>query len=52
MRVKERMRKDRPSGIGLGAGTRWDSESEKEWSPIKPTDLPLDKFLKSKHNIR
>lgn len=50
MRYRERMRKDRPSDIGIGGGTRWDSESEKEWSPIKPSDLPLDKFLKSKYN--
>lgn len=50
MRYKERMRKDRPSGLELGAGTRWDSESEKEYNPIKPSDLPLDKFLKSKYN--
>jgi hypothetical protein len=50
MRYSERMKKDRPSSIGLGAGTRWDGDSEKEWSPIKPTDMPLDKFLKSKYN--
>lgn len=48
MRVKERMRKDRPSNLGIGAGTRWDWESEKEWSPIKPSDLPLEKYLKTK----
>jgi hypothetical protein len=52
MRVRERMKNDRPSNIGLGAGTRWDSESEKDWSPIKPSDMPLDKFLKSKYNNR
>jgi hypothetical protein len=52
MRVRERMKNDRPSNIGLGAGTRWDGDSEKEWSPIKPTDMPLDKFLKSKYNTR
>jgi len=50
MRYSERMKKDRPSSIGLGAGTRWDCDNEKEWSPIKPTDMPLDKFLKSKYN--
>jgi hypothetical protein len=52
MRYSERMKKDRPSSIGLGAGTRWDGDSEKEWSPIKPSDMPLDKFLKSKYNTR
>jgi len=49
MKSKEHMRKYKPSGLSIGAGTRWDSDSEKEWSPIKPTDLPLDKFLKSKY---
>jgi hypothetical protein len=48
MRVKERMKKDRQSALGIGAGTRWDWESEKEWSPIKPSDLPLEKYLKTK----
>jgi hypothetical protein len=54
MRHKERMRKDKQSGLGLGAGTRWDSESDRQvskpYSPIKADDLPLDKFLKSKYN--
>jgi len=49
---KDFMRKNKQSPIGIGGGTRWDSESEKEWSPIKPTDMPLDKFLKSKYNNR
>jgi hypothetical protein len=50
MKFNERMRKNKPSGLGLGAGGRWDVNSEKGWSPIKPDDLPLDKFLKSKYN--
>jgi len=45
-------RKNRQSSIGIGAGTRWDKDREKEWSPIKADDLPLDKFLKSKYNKR
>jgi hypothetical protein len=48
MRFKERMKKDKPSSMGLGLGIRWDSDSEKEWSPIKPSDTPLEKYLKSK----
>ena len=47
MKSKDRMRKNRPSGLGIGAGTRWDKDSEKEYNPIKADDLPLDKFLKS-----
>jgi hypothetical protein len=43
-------RNNKQSSIGIGAGTRWDKDSEKEWSPIKADDLPLDKFLKSKYN--
>lgn len=50
MKFRSYMKKHNPSGIGLGAGTRWDKDSEKEWSPIKADDLPLDKFLKSKYN--
>jgi hypothetical protein len=55
MRHRERMRQDRPSSVGLGGATRWDSESDREvkkggWSPIKPDDLPLEKFAKSKYN--
>jgi len=49
MRFKERMKQNKPGSMGIGAGTRWDSDSEKKWSPIKPSDLPLDKFLKSKY---
>ena len=50
MKSKDRMRKNRPSGLGIGAGSRWDKDSEKEYNPIKADDLPLDKFLKSKYN--
>lgn len=54
MRFKERMKKDKPSNLGFADFKRWDKESEREiekgWSPIKPDDLPLEKFLKSKYN--
>jgi hypothetical protein len=50
MKLKSHMGKNRQSSIGIGGGTRWDKDSEKEWSPIKADDLPLDKFLKSKYN--
>jgi len=50
MKSKESFSKNRPSGLNIGGGTRWDKDSEKEYNPIKPDDLPLDKFLKSKYN--
>ena len=50
MKFKESMKKNKLGSIGIGAGTRWDKESEKEYNPIKADDLPLDKFLKSKYN--
>jgi hypothetical protein len=50
MKFKSHMGKNKQSSIGIGAGARWDKDSEKEWSPIKADDLPLDKFLKSKYN--
>jgi len=50
MKFKDTMKKNKFSDFGIGDNTRWDSDSEKEYSPIKPTDLPLDKFLKSKYN--
>jgi len=52
MKFKSHMSKHRPSSIGIGDSKRWDKDSEKEWSPIKDDDLPLDKFLKSKYNKR
>ena len=50
MKFKDSMKKNKMGSVGIGSGTRWDSDSEKEYSPIKDTDLPLDKFLKSKYN--
>lgn len=54
MRQHERMKNIRPSEYGIGSGERWtnqmDRETEKPWSPIKPDDLPLEKFAKSKYN--
>ena len=50
MRFRDRVRRNLPGSVGVGGGTRWDKDSEKEWSPIKADDLPLDKFLKSKYN--
>jgi hypothetical protein len=50
MKFRDRVRRNLPGSVGVGGGTRWDKDSEKEWSPIKADDLPLDKFLKSKYN--
>lgn len=55
MRQGEYIKKNRPSSVGFGGATRWDSESDREvkkggWSPIKADDLPLEKFAKSKYN--
>ena len=54
MRQHERMKNIRPSEYGIGSGERWtnqmERETEKPWSPIKPDDLPLEKFAKSKYN--
>jgi hypothetical protein len=49
-KFKESMKKNKLGSVGIGGGTRWDKDSEKEYNPIKPDDLPLDKFLKSKYN--
>jgi hypothetical protein len=48
MKLKSHMGKNRQSDFGIGAGTRWDKDSEKEWSPIKPSDMPLEKYLKTR----
>lgn len=50
MGFKDFMKKNKASSIGIGSGVRWDSESEKEYSPIKPSDMPLEKYLKLKKN--
>ena len=50
MKFRDTMKKNKLGSVGIGSGTRWDKDSEKEYSPIKDTDLPLDKFLKSKYN--
>ena len=48
MKLKSHTRNNRQSDFGIGAGTRWDKDSEKEWSPIKPSDMPLEKYLKTR----
>lgn len=53
MKYKQRMRKNIPGSIGIGGGKRWDKDSDREveqgkWSPIKPSDISLDKYLASK----
>jgi len=50
LKFRDAMKKNKMGSVGIGSGTRWDKDSEKEYSPIKDTDLPLDKFLKSKYN--
>ena len=50
MKFKDLMKKNKLGSIGVGSGERWNKDSEKEYNPIKPDDLPLDKFLKSKYN--
>lgn len=51
IRIKNFMRQNKPSSSSIGSG-RWDASSNKSYNPIKPTDLPLDKFLSSKYNKR
>ena len=48
MKLKSHMRNNRQSDFGIGAGARFDKDSEKEWSPIKPSDMPLEKYLKTR----
>jgi hypothetical protein len=48
MKLKSYTRNNRQSNFGIGAGTRFDKDSEKEWSPIKPSDMPLEKYLKTR----
>ena len=48
MKLKSHMGKNKMSSVGIGGKVRWDKDSEKEWSPIKPSDMPLEKYLKSK----
>ena len=50
LKFRDAMKKNKMGSVGIGSGTRWDKDSEKEYSPIKDSDLPLDKFLKSKYN--
>jgi len=50
IRFRKRVRRNLPGSVGIGSGKRWDKDSEKEYNPIKPDELPLDKFLKSKYN--
>ena len=50
MGFKDFMKKNKANSMGIGSGVRWDSESEKEYSPIKPSDMPLEKYLKLKKN--
>lgn len=49
MRMKDFLRKNRPMS-NLGMGGRDTVDYEAKYNPIKPSDLPLDKFLKSKYN--
>ena len=48
MKLKSHARNNRPSDFGIGSGTRFDKDSEKKWSPIKPSDMPLEKYLKTR----
>jgi len=45
----KRRRKMKPSSFEYGT-SEWKKEWEKPYSPIKPTDLPLDKYLASKRS--
>lgn len=51
IRFRDFMKKNKPSSSSIGSG-RWDASTNKPYNPIKPTDLPLDKFLSSKYNKR
>ena len=48
MGFKDFIKRNRPSSVGIGDKVRWDKDSEKEYSPLKPTDVPLEKYLKLK----
>lgn len=48
MRFKNWEKKNKLGSVGIGSSTRWDKDSEKPYSPIKPDDLPLDKFLEKR----
>lgn len=47
VRIKDFLRKNSPKQYGFGRDT---TDYEAKYNPIKPSDLPLDKFLKSKYN--
>lgn len=48
MIFRDFMRKNRQSYIGIGSGVRWEKDDEKPYNPIKPSDMPLEKYLKYK----
>jgi len=50
LNLRQSIRRNRPASSGIGDSRRWDKEDEnpKTWSPIKPSDMPLDKFLNSR----
>jgi hypothetical protein len=42
------MRKNKTSSVGIGSGVRWEKSDDKPYNPIKPSDMPLEKYLKMK----
>jgi hypothetical protein len=42
------MRKNKTSSAGIGSGVRWEKSNDKPYNPIKPSDMPLEKYLKMK----
>jgi len=45
MKLKSFMKTNKPSSVGIGSG-RW--EKQEPYNPIKPSDVPLEKYLKMK----
>jgi hypothetical protein len=48
MNLSSYRKNNRQSSIGIGDVTRFDKDSDKKWSPIKPSDMPLEKYLKTR----
>jgi hypothetical protein len=42
------MRKNKTSSAGIVSGVRWEKGDYKPYNPIKPSDMPLEKYLKMK----
>lgn len=50
LNLRQSLKKSKPASSGIGDSKRWEKadENPKPWSPIKPSDMPLSKYLNSK----